>query len=77
VSVSTFLVPFGKRHWIIQDEHGRRLGEIHRTSPQAFLLEPDNEPTLEAVRGEYSSQSAAMDAIIERTGGPCRMKRNG
>ena len=76
MSLSTFLVPFGKRHWIIEDEHGRRLGQIHRTGPQLYVLEPDREPTLDAIRGEYPSQSAAMDAIVDHTGGPCRMKRN-
>lgn len=76
MSLSTFLMPFGKRRWIIEDEHGPRLGQMHRVAPQLFLLEPDSEPTLDAIRGEYPSQIAVMDAIIERTGGPCRMKRN-
>jgi hypothetical protein len=71
-----FLVPFGKRHWLIEDEHGRRLGQVHRTARHLFVLEPDGGSALDAVKGEYPSQSAAMDAIIERTGGPCRMKRN-
>ena len=76
MSLSTFLVPFGRQHWIIEDDHGRRLGQMHRTARRLFVLEPGDESTLDAAKGEYPSQSAVMDAIIERTGGPCRMKRN-
>jgi hypothetical protein len=76
MSLSTFLVPFGRQHWIIEDEHGRRLGQMHRAGRRQFFLDPDGDPTLDPVKGEYPSQSAAMDAITDRTGGPCRMKRN-
>ena len=75
MSLCTFLVPFGKRHWCIEDEQGRRLGQIHRRAQQLFVLEPEGEPTLDAIKGEYPSQRAVMDAIIDCTGGPCRMKR--
>jgi len=75
MSLSTFLVPLGKRHWCIEDEQGRRLGQIHRRAQQLFVLEPEGEPTLDAIKGEYPSQRAVMDTIIGCTGGPCRMKR--
>jgi len=75
MSLSTFLAPLSKRHWCIEDEQGHRLGQINRRAQQLFVLEPEGERTLEPIKGEYPSQRAVMDAIIDCTGGPCRMKR--
>ena len=70
--MDTYLVPTGRKAWMIEGPEGR-LGELREISG-LYVIIPARGSPLDNVKGGYGSHSAAMNAIIERTGGVCKMK---
>jgi len=71
-AMDTYLVPTGQKAWMIEGAGGC-LGELRRIRG-LYVIIPSRGSLLDDVKGGYGSQSAAMNAIIERTGGVCKMK---
>jgi len=57
---------------MIQGVEGR-LGELRRIKG-LYVIIPARGSLLDDVKGGYGSQAAAMNAVIERTGGVCKMR---
>jgi hypothetical protein len=70
--MDTYVVPTGSKGWIIEGA-GCRLGELRKISG-LYVIIPARDSPLDDVKGVYGSQAAAMNAIIERTGGVCKMR---
>ena len=51
------------------------LGLVAFSGTATTLVTPTTDPPLDDVKGGYASQTAAMNAIIERTGGVCKMRK--
>ena len=71
--MDTYLVPTGSRAWMIEGA-GCRLGELRKISG-LYVIIPARGSPLDDVKGGYASQTAAINAIIERTGGVCKMRK--
>ena len=71
--MDTYLIPTGRRAWLIEGADCR-LGELRRIS-RLYVIIPAPGSPLDDVKGGYGSQTAAMNAIIERTGGICKMRK--
>jgi hypothetical protein len=71
--MDTYLVPTtGRKAWVIEGVEGR-LGELRKISG-LYVIIPAHGSPLDDVKGGYRSQTAAMNAIIECTGGDCKMR---
>ena len=74
--MNTVLSPIEKSLWAVRAERGALLGHIRRLSRSLFVIEAEPDSILTpATPADYPSQSAAMDAVVELTGGTCRMGR--
>lgn len=69
--MNTRFVPHGPRAWRIEGKSGC-LGELRKIKG-LFVIIPAAGSSLDEVKGGYSTQTAAMRAIMERTGGMCRL----
>ena len=70
--MDTSLVPTGRNAWIIESVEGR-LGELRRIEG-FYVIIPARGSLLDDVKGGYGSQLAAINAIVECTGGVCNMR---
>ena len=70
--MDTHLVPSGWKAWVIEGTGGC-LGELRKIRGR-FVITPLRGSPLDDVKGPYGSQTAAMNAIIECTGGVCKMR---
>jgi hypothetical protein len=71
--MDTYLVPTGRSAWVIEGPEGR-LGELRKIS-RLYVIIPSHGSPLDDVKGGYGSQAAAINAIVERTGGVCKMRK--
>ena len=71
--METWLVPIGPQAWRIEDDGGC-LGELRKING-LFVIIPTTGSSLDEVKGGYSTQAAAMSAIMERTGGMCHLRK--
>ncbi len=71
--METCLVVIGPQAWRIEGEGGC-LVELRRIKG-LFVIVPSIGSPLDEVKGGYSTQAAATSAIIERTGGMCRLRK--
>jgi hypothetical protein len=51
-----------------------RLGELRKISG-LYVIIPSHGSPLDDVKGGYGSQAAAIDAIVERTRGVCKIRK--
>ena len=73
----TRLVPTQGDAWLIESERGEVLGKLLKKGVRLFVIVPAPGSILENVKGGYSSQAGAVNAIAECTRGVCRIVRAG
>ncbi len=68
------LLPVSQTAWMIEGDCGS-LGELRMISG-LFVIIPAHGSPLDDVKGGYGSQSAAINAIMGRTGGECHLRKS-